>query len=122
MTALTHIDITQAAPMRSHTCTECGAPFLAHARLARHAEFCGTECRKAFNNRRAMRGATLYDLFMTLRYERGLAAKLHVWRNDLPAGHGLARRRQGPARRAEVLAERQSGPGRAAVPAQHHDV
>ena len=80
MVALTTIDTATAAPMRSHVCAECGAPFLAHARLARHAEFCGDACRKGFNNRRAMRGAVLFDLFMTLRYERGLAQKLHVWK------------------------------------------
>lgn len=80
MVALLPIDITKAAPMRSHVCAECGAPFLAHATLAKHAEFCGTECRKTFNNRRAMRGAVLFDLFMTLRYERKVAGKLNVWR------------------------------------------
>lgn len=42
-------------------CYECNQPF-----KARHygADFCGTACKQKFNNRRAMRGATLYDLTM----------------------------------------------------------
>lgn len=33
----------------------------------------------AHRNRRQERGALLYDLFMAMRYERELAAKLKVW-------------------------------------------
>lgn len=58
------------------TCPECGTEH----RAARHdAQFCGAVCRKAFNNRRLVRGAELYDLFMTLRYERAYAVKARVW-------------------------------------------
>ena len=50
-----------------------------HGRPGRSAEFCCRECRSAFNNRRASRGAELYDLYMTARFDRPLAAKLKVW-------------------------------------------
>lgn len=46
------------------TCSECGNPFRSRQPTA---TFCGTHCRKAFNNRRATRGAMLYDLFMQQR-------------------------------------------------------
>ena len=55
-------------------CRECGAT------LCASPWFCSDPCRKAFNNRRLVRGAELYDLLMCWRYERALAAKLHVWR------------------------------------------
>lgn len=44
-----------------HTCRECHGSF-----KSKHysAEFCGAACRGAFNNRRARRGAVLYDLLM----------------------------------------------------------
>ena len=58
------------------TCTECGTE---HESTVRHADFCSPLCRKAFNNRRAVRGAKLYDLLMALRHERGLARTLKVW-------------------------------------------
>lgn len=53
--------------MAKHTCRECGAPL---ASVKRTAVFCGTACRKTWNNRRMVRGAELYDLFMALRYQR----------------------------------------------------
>jgi len=34
------------------------------------AKFCGTKCRKAFNNRRMSRGAIIYDLAMIYRKDR----------------------------------------------------
>lgn len=58
------------------TCTECGA---LHVAAAKHADFCGAPCRKAFNNRRLTRGAELYDLVMVLRHERGVARAMKVW-------------------------------------------
>ena len=58
-------------------CDECGVAFVAKAH---HGDFCSTECRKAFNNRRALRGAELYDLFMCLRHDRPIAKALHAWR------------------------------------------
>lgn len=80
----------------NRTCRECGEPFMG---LKRHAAFCSTKCRKTWNNRRAVRGALLYDAFMAMRYERGLAKKLgltytficrlgEMWSNapDNPAG------------------------------------
>ena len=49
------------------TCRECGAPL--QARRATR-EFCGASCRRRFNNRRALRGADLYDVVMSLRIDR----------------------------------------------------
>jgi hypothetical protein len=59
-------------------CRECGQPFTAKRA---HGEnlFCAVDCRKAWNNRRAVRGAQLYDLFMILRYQRGVAKARGVW-------------------------------------------
>jgi hypothetical protein len=50
------------------TCRECGA--LLQARRA-GCEFCNAVCRQRFNNRRAVRGADLYDVVMSLRVDRG---------------------------------------------------
>lgn len=61
----------------SRCCLWCGAPI---ASLVAEAEFCGTPCRKAFNNLRAMRGAEFYDLFMALRHDRAVATRFKVWR------------------------------------------
>lgn len=60
----------------AHTCKECGNS-LASVKVG--ATFCCTECRKAFNNRRAQRGAELYDLFMAMRYDRSEASKANTW-------------------------------------------
>lgn len=57
-------------------CLECGKPFL--PRQA-DAEFCAPACRKSWNNRRLVRGAELYDLFMALRWDRRTATGLHVF-------------------------------------------
>ncbi len=57
-------------------CQECGQEFES---VRDHAAFCSAGCRKAFNNRRATRGAELYDMFMALRYERPLAKALGIW-------------------------------------------
>ncbi len=55
-------------------CRECGEPFEAKRT---DAEFCpGASCRRDWNNRRLQRGAELYDLFMTIRYERQLIKKM----------------------------------------------
>lgn len=70
------VDNSATAGRFKRVCAECGQSFRAHRD---HAEFCTVECRKAFNNRRALRGAELYDLFMCLRYERGIARALKVW-------------------------------------------
>lgn len=58
-------------------CLECGEPF---QRGARPAEFCGRKCVGAWNNRRMTRGAELYDLVMTVRYDRDKATLFKVWR------------------------------------------
>lgn len=63
--------------MKTRICSECGCEFTT---ATAHGDFCSSPCRKSFNNRRALRGAELYDLFMALRYERELAAKLKVWK------------------------------------------
>lgn len=57
-------------------CLECQACIQAHDK---RADFCGTACRKTWNNRRMIRGAELYDLFMALRFERGAAKALGIW-------------------------------------------
>ena len=57
-------------------CMECGEGYVA---ATTRSKFCCLPCNKTFNNRRSMRGAILYDLFMALRFERGLADKLNLW-------------------------------------------
>jgi len=51
-------------------CNECGSTFTPKRSSAR---FCGSACRKAYNNRRMTRGAVLYDAFMALRFDRAAA-------------------------------------------------
>ena len=53
-------------------CKECGADFKAKQY---NAEFCCGKHRNEFNNRRALRGATLYDLEMIKTYEPGYYAE-----------------------------------------------
>ncbi|HSH41625.1 MAG TPA: hypothetical protein VK973_05805 [Arenicellales bacterium] len=71
------------------TCLECAAPLRDDSPHADRADFCGTPCRRAFNNRRAQRGAAFYDLIMALRYQRDEATELKVWRqiNRLAAAY-----------------------------------
>tara|TARA_R110000822_G_scaffold16019_1_gene54858 strand:- start:290 stop:601 length:312 start_codon:yes stop_codon:yes gene_type:complete len=52
------------------TCQECGVSYVAKKSSSK---FCSTSCRKTFNNRRAQRGALMYDAFMGLRYDRAAA-------------------------------------------------
>lgn len=59
-----------------HTCLECGGSFVPRGV---NVEFCSRPCRKAWNNRRLVRGAELYDLFMALRWDRAVASGLHVF-------------------------------------------
>lgn len=61
---------------RRFVCLECGGDVVS---TAANAEFCCVEHRKAWNNRRAMRGAEIYDLIMVLRFDRGRAKYLRVW-------------------------------------------
>lgn len=62
---------------RPRICLECGEQFQARDD---EAHFCTTECRKAFNNRRAVRGAELYDLYMAHRFERRAAQAAGVFK------------------------------------------
>lgn len=57
-------------------CRECGKS-LADKRQG--AVFCSPEHRKTWNNRRMVRGAELYDLFMALRYDRKAANEVGAW-------------------------------------------
>ena len=59
--------------MAKKICAECGSEF--HSKQG-GARYCSTACRKAFNNRRMVRGAQLYDAFMAIRYDREIAAEL----------------------------------------------
>lgn len=47
--------------MAKHTCKECNGTFESRQY---NASFCGDGCKRTFNNRRAQRGAILYDLVM----------------------------------------------------------
>lgn len=80
-------------------CLWCGQAYLSPAP---EAEFCGSLCRKAFNNLRAMRGAELYDLFMALRHDRAVATAFKVWRalNRLAAGFRFEDRTERAGRRS----------------------
>ena len=57
------------------TCQECGVNYVAKKTSSK---FCSTGCRKIFNNRRAQRGALLYDAFMSLRYDRAAAKEVGI--------------------------------------------
>ncbi|MCE7026405.1 transcriptional regulator [Jiella sp. CBK1P-4] len=96
--------------MRLDGCLECGAGF---QRRREHGAFCSPRCRGTFNNRRARRGAELYDLYMAHRYERPLARALGLFQainrlasvyraEDLSQRDGRASWR----RPQEVMAER----------------
>lgn len=60
------------------TCLNCGAPFET-ARPKGTVFQCGSTCRTEWNNRRAQRGAELYDLMMAVRYERDVATEQALW-------------------------------------------
>ena len=55
-------------PTVSHTCQECGTHYTPRSR--RPMKFCTRKCAQTFTNRRLLRGALMYDLFMASRYER----------------------------------------------------
>ncbi|APT31890.1 hypothetical protein MCBMB27_02599 [Methylobacterium phyllosphaerae] len=95
LNAAPEASVDQLAPTpEPRACLECGT---LHTSANAEAEFCSDRCRMAFNNRRAKRGAELYDLFMALRHDRVTATRFKVWRllNRLAAGF-----------RAEDVAER----------------
>jgi len=56
-------------------CRECGVAFPASG--AR--DFCRDVCRRSFHNRKAQRGAQLFDLVMALRFERKRAKEFGAW-------------------------------------------
>ena len=56
----------------SRVCTECGETFTTPKA---EAGFCVPSCRMAWHNRRRDRGAELYDILMTCRFDRDFAAK-----------------------------------------------
>lgn len=64
------------ARARVHACLDCG-----NAMPSSHSayEFCGPRCRERFNNRRRLRGAELYDLYMAHRFERSLSVSLGLF-------------------------------------------
>lgn len=57
-------------------CIECGVQFTAGHKKA---EFCCSGHRYEFSNRRRARGMALYDVFMAMRYERGLNKLYGLW-------------------------------------------
>lgn len=57
-------------------CLECGQGYEAQRA---DSQFCKRECKGVFANRRAVRGAELYDLFMASRYDRHVAGKLRLF-------------------------------------------
>jgi hypothetical protein len=57
-------------------CRECGKTYI--GRRATRA-FCCAGCRRAFNNRRLLRGADFYDLVMAMRFDRVNAADEGTW-------------------------------------------
>lgn len=59
-------------------CLECGRS-LATLGLRKGATFCGADHRKAWNNRRMVRGSELYDLFMAMGYERDKRKSLDLF-------------------------------------------
>lgn len=58
-------------------CLECNGP----VSKPRDQEkfFCSDACRHRHKNRRKLRGAELYDLFMTMRFDRAAAKEHQVW-------------------------------------------
>lgn len=63
----------------TRTCVECQKTFKAHRY---DADFCGSACRSAFNNRRRDRGAVLYDLAMVEEVDPDTASR-HGFNNRI---------------------------------------
>jgi hypothetical protein len=59
----------------NRTCAECNEAFTAKDR---RAEFCGSKCRLAMNNRRRDRGAQLLDLYVHTRFNRKAAQERNL--------------------------------------------
>jgi hypothetical protein len=82
----TRVDAKPAAKAKTGVCRECRVKF--EARRATK-EFCCTEHRQAFNNRKILRGAAIYSLAMEWRADRSdktalnlLCRLLAEFRND----------------------------------------
>lgn len=78
-------------------CQECGGCF---ETKRREAMFCGDPCRKSHHNRRATRGAELYDLLMTMRYDRAHAKDEALWSHicALTSAYRTSDKRKRPGR------------------------
>lgn len=75
------------------SCMECGNPVpersVGKRKGGQVAKYCSAVCRTKFGNRRAMRGAELYDYFMSGRYQRAthsgaiavMTQMAQVWRD-----------------------------------------
>lgn len=62
--------------MKPKVCLECGHEYTPKRRTK---AFCSDKCRKGWNNRRMIRGAEFYDLFMAMRFEREKAKADSLW-------------------------------------------
>lgn len=70
-------------------CRECGSPIVQipiTKQGHRPREFCSATCRVAFRNRRAKRGAELFDFYMASRYQRQQFPGLITTVNQMCAG------------------------------------
>lgn len=56
-------------------CLECGVTL----KNTKTATFCSRVHKMRFHNRRRDRGAELYDIFMTMRFDRAKAKKHKLW-------------------------------------------
>jgi protein-arginine kinase activator protein McsA len=65
----------ETAKAKKGTCRECGAVYQAQ-RTTR--EFCSAACRRAFNNRKMIRGAAIYSLAMEWRADRSDTTALNL--------------------------------------------
>lgn len=62
------------------TCRECGKDYeLRTGRGRPNRIFCQRSCSVAHSNRRAQRGALIYDLMAIMRYQRADATRLGIW-------------------------------------------
>src|SRR5258708_28487942 len=66
----------QPASLKEKSCRECGGSYAAQRATS---EFCCAACRRAFSNRRMLRGANFYDLIMAMRFNRVAAADEVAW-------------------------------------------
>lgn len=74
------------------SCMECGLPLPERTgrKGGQVAKFCSAACRQRFNNRRATRGAELYDFYLSSRYQRAthggniaiMNQMANIWRED----------------------------------------